>query len=524
LSDNRWKPYVHLIYISNALVEDIVGGNGRIICGGPPRHGKTELDVDFNSVWFLNLWPEKTVLYATYSEDFAQSRARLIRNIIIENEKLLRIRLAEDSRGVGRFHTVQGGGFISLGIGSGLSGLPADLLLLDDLHPSWEKSQNKKEQEKLKSWFQDAYQRLNPGASIIVIGARWSVNDLQQWLIDSHSDQWRTLIFPAISKGKNVDLLNRPKGSALCPDLYDVERLKKIEMAVGERKWAAQYQQSPLQDEVVDNEEIVFPEDIISQIKNSHLPAFEDMPFPYDPLTLNYIAVDFGKKSSHTAVTLCQILDSEDKDPDNSELHITFLKQYPLKTLLRSIVKDLDKFSLNPNFGGLCPVILVDASGSGAEYALEEMHQIGMKPIIPLVILSTGKSKSHLRVPKEQLIENLTQFISDGRLKISTNLRDSDLLFSELRGYRARVSPKRRTTTYKPYSQGTDDLIDCLAMCAWASFKRWRPMYAQPSEKLYEHSIPTRRPISKNRYLYSNIHKSQYALFNPEFAKLRGWR
>jgi hypothetical protein len=513
------------VHISNAIVEDVAVGNGRILCGGPPRHGKTELDVDFTSVWFLNLWPTKTILYATYSEDFAQSRARLIRNIILENQKLLRIRLAEDSRGVGRFHTVQGGGFISLGIGSGLSGLPADLLLLDDLHPSWEKSQNKKEQEKLKSWFQDAYQRLNPGASIIVIGARWSVNDLQQWLIDSHSDQWRALIFPAISKGKNVDLLNRPKGSALCPDLYDVDRLKKIKMAVGEKKWAAQYQQSPLRDEMVDNEEIVFSEDIISKIKNSHLPAFEDMPLPYAPPAINYLAVDFGKKSSHTAVTLCQVVDSEDKDPDNSELHITFLKQYPLKTLLRSIVKDLDKFSLNTIFGGLCPVILVDASGSGAEYALEEMHQIGMKPIIPLVILSTGKSKSRLRVPKEQLTRNLVDFISYSRLKISPNLRDSGLLFSELRGYRARVSPRGRTITYKPYSQATDDLIDSLGMCAWAAVKRWQPMWAQRAEGLYDFSSVTRRPLSKNRSgSLSNLSKSLYALNNPHYSELRGWR
>jgi len=148
-----------------------------------------------------------------------------------------------------------------------------------------------------------------------------------------------------------------------------------------------------------------------------------------------------------------------------------------------------------------------------------------MKPIISLVVLSTGKSKSPFRVPKELLIKNLIQFISDDRLKISSNLRNSDLFFSELRGYRARMSPKKKTITYKPYSQGTDDLIDCLAMCAWASFKRWQPMYAQHSEKLYEHSTPIRRPISKSRYnLYSGISKSQYALFNPEFANFRGWK
>jgi hypothetical protein len=225
------------------------------------------------------------------------------------------------------------------------------------------------------------------------------------------------------------------------------------------------------------------------------------------------LAVDFGKKRSHTAVIVCQVVDSEDEDPDKSELHITFLKQYPLNTQFRFIVEELDELSLSQKFGGLCPIMLIDASGGGGEFALEVMREKGIKPIIPIVILSTGKSKSTNRVPKEQLTRNLVDFISDGRLKISPKLRDSDLLLSELRGYRARVSPKGRTTTYKPYSQGTDDLIDCLAMCAWAAVKRWQPIWAQRAEGLYDFSPVTRRPLSKNRSgSLSNLSKSLYAL------------
>ena len=167
----------------------------------------------------------------------------------------------------------------------------------------------------------------------------------------------------------------------------------------------------------------------------------------------------------------------------------------------------------------------VDASGSGAEYALEEMHKRGMKPIIPIVILSTGKSKSRFRVLKEKLIENLIDFISEGRLRISPNLSGSDILFSELRGYRAKLSPRGKTTAYKPYSQGTDDLIDCLAMCTWAAVKRWQPMWAQQVKGLYEHSPVTRRPLSRNRMeTDSNLSRSLYALNNPDYAEIRGWR
>jgi len=124
------------------------------------------------------------------------------------------------------------------------------------------------------------------------------------------------------------------------------------------------------------------------------------------------------------------------------------------------------------------------------------------------------------------LIENLQDFISEGRLKISHNLRGADLLLEELRGYRSKSSPQGRTITFRPTGRdGKDDLVDSLALICWAIFKRWKLLWARKAEGLYENSLPTRRPISRNRReSFSGISKSQYALYNDEFAELRGWR
>jgi hypothetical protein len=423
-----------------------------------------------------------------------------------------------------KFNTVQGGGLRGLGIGSALSGLPSDLTLVDDIYSSWHKSQNEREREKVISWFCDSYSRLNPNASIVVCGARWHQDDLQGWLIKHHSDDWQVLNFPALSQGKSTDLLRREKGDPLCPAFYDKKALKKIEKSIGPKKWAAQYMQEPLPDRIKDDVEVVFPEDYINKIKESPFPPLKEPLFSYSPETIHYIGLDIGGKRSYSVIVVCQLVETD--DPDASQLHIIHLQRFPLNTKLRMVIEELDVFSLNPTFGELCPIIIFDGSGLGGEQAAQLMHEKRIKPVIQLKVISTGKgSTSKGTVPKKDLIENLQDFISEGRLKIPSRLKDANLLLDELRGYRRKPSPQGRTITFRPTGRdGKDDLLDGLSLICWAVFKRWKPLYARQAEGLYEDSLPTRRPISRNRRMIgSNLERSLYAQNNIDYAMLRGW-
>jgi len=90
------------------------------------------------------------------------------------------------------------------------------------------------------------YTRLAPGGGIIIIQTRWSENDLSGRLLEAQAqdggDEWRIVSFPAIAE---TDEEFRKAGEALHPERYPLDQLVRIKKAIGERDWAALYQQRP---------------------------------------------------------------------------------------------------------------------------------------------------------------------------------------------------------------------------------------------------------------------------------------
>jgi hypothetical protein len=498
LSRGKWKPFRYLVEVSRTVVGAILAGDGRVLVMFPPRHGKTELAVIYLIIWFLELWPEKTVIFATYSEAFAQDQARTIRNMIQGNKQLLTIRLAQDSQSLERFHTVEGGGLITVGIGSGLAGLPADLLIIDDIFKSWEESQSPKARRKVIDWLTGtAYTRLQPKGSIVVVGARWHTEDLQGYLIDHHSDNWTPLNYPAVSEGVDIDPLGRPEGAPLAPELFDSIVLNQKREAIGPQKWAAQYMQNPIL-EIEEGTEEVFSADLISKIMESCLPPFKGMRGAHIAKdALHYIGIDIGKRDSHFATVICRKVSFG--DPDYFELHVIYLHRYPLGTNIHKILEELHTLSQDRRFGKFAPIFVLDRSGSGGDLVLEIMGKKRMTPIIPLTVISTGKAKKKLTVPKVELVESLKDLISDERLRVPKRLPDAGQFFDELRSYRAQSSPGGRTTSYRPCGDGTDDFLDALGFVAHATEQGWASLWDRKSRR----PIVGNRPSSGRGPLYS---------------------
>jgi predicted phage terminase large subunit-like protein len=57
-------------------------------------------------------------------------------------------------------------------------------------------------------------------------------------------DSWRVVSLPAVAEGDD-DLIGREPGEALWPERFPVEMLARTRAGVGEREWAALYQQRP---------------------------------------------------------------------------------------------------------------------------------------------------------------------------------------------------------------------------------------------------------------------------------------
>lgn len=223
-----------------------LGATGLIV-EMPPRHGKSELCSHYFPVWFLDLWPNKRVMFASYEADFAASWGRKVRNTIQEHQDKLRVRLADDSTKAARWDTTQGGGMVTAGVGGPITGRGADLLIIDDPVKNAEEANSPTYRQKVWEWWTStARTRLEPGGVVVLVMTRWHVDDLAGRIIqnmEAEGEKWKVIRFPAIAEEE--DELGRKPGEALWPERYDEQALDRIRRSVGSYVWSALYQQDP---------------------------------------------------------------------------------------------------------------------------------------------------------------------------------------------------------------------------------------------------------------------------------------
>lgn len=271
----KWKPYPYLVKISEEIVAGIIQGKGRFIFNMPPRHGKSELISKYTPAWFLNLFPDKNVILASYEADFAATWGRHVRNILGESN-LFDTRISGDSSAANRFNLIQGGGMVTAGVGGAITGRGADLLLIDDPVKNWADAKSPTKQKTTIDWFNSTlYTRGEDSATIIVLQTRWDENDLAGYLINEHTDDWKVFNFPALAHDN--DILGRKEGEALCPDRYPTESLLNTKKAVGSTIWAALYDGNPTPDEGVK-----FKRDWLRFYRRAELPEMDMIVLSWD--------------------------------------------------------------------------------------------------------------------------------------------------------------------------------------------------------------------------------------------------
>jgi predicted phage terminase large subunit-like protein len=160
-------------------------------------------------------------------------------------------KLNPDRQAVHEWETAQGGGYRAVGIGGGLTGTGADILLIDDPIKNAMEANSRGKRENDWEWYQTTgYTRLMPGAGVLVIQTRWHEDDLSGRLLEAmktgEGDDWEIIVYPAIAE---KDEEHRKIGEALHPDRYNLDKLQRIRKAIGLRAWTALYQQNPSPEE-----------------------------------------------------------------------------------------------------------------------------------------------------------------------------------------------------------------------------------------------------------------------------------
>lgn len=237
----------HLQYIDKILDKVITGELKRVIICLPTRIGKTEkVNVRFPCA-FLELFPDAPIILGGYNEKFAMRLSRKILRILKPRVQMSNKQSASD------WELNQGGGIRAAGVGVGVAGLPAKLLLIDDPVKNREDAYSEAHRNKVWEWYtEDMYTRLEPNGSIVITMARRHEDDLVGRILASEdADNWTVIRMPALAEEAseaddiNPDPLNRRPGEALCPARFDEKAYASMRTVMGEVSFSGLQQQRP---------------------------------------------------------------------------------------------------------------------------------------------------------------------------------------------------------------------------------------------------------------------------------------
>ena len=224
----------------------------RLMLFMPPRHGKSTLASIAFPAWHLGRHPNHEFISCSYSGSLAMGFSRKVRSLLREPsyKTAFKTRLDPDSQSAEAWLTTSGGGYVAAGVGGGITGKGAHVLVIDDPVKNREDAESANNREANWDWYTStAYTRLALGGGVLVILTRWHDDDLAGKLLSAAQeggDEWTVVKYPAIAEEEEEF---RGHGEALHPERYDVEALQRIQRAVGPRDWSALYQQNPVADD-----------------------------------------------------------------------------------------------------------------------------------------------------------------------------------------------------------------------------------------------------------------------------------
>ncbi|MGA9135232.1 MAG: terminase family protein, partial [Candidatus Sulfotelmatobacter sp.] len=220
LSQGQYKTWNYIQLLSRKLVDVAMGRCPRLIVCLPPRHGKSFLVSQWFPVWYLENFPERKIILASYEADFAARWGGKVRDIIIQNQEMLNVRMKVKNPAQHYFETSEDGSMACAGVGGPLTGKGANLLIIDDYVKNSEEANSLTMREKTWDWwtstartriepFMDSktHQKVQP--AVIVMATRWNADDLIGRLINpqfsndsGEREQWEVFVFPALAEAE----------------------------------------------------------------------------------------------------------------------------------------------------------------------------------------------------------------------------------------------------------------------------------------------------------------------------------
>ncbi|WP_101908867.1 phage terminase large subunit [Marasmitruncus massiliensis] len=252
--EGRWIPARAVVFLCDQ-VQDFVERPTEapyeiLIISVPPQHGKSMTVTETLPSWYLGKNPYKRIIEISYNETFAQLFGRRNKNKIEQfGLPVFGVELAKSPNNNTEFEIDNNvGGMISRGVMSGVTGRPADLMLLDDPIKNRQEADSETYRRRLADEWENSFKtRLSAGAKVILIQTRWHQDDLAGHIIRNEKNA-KVINLPCIAEEN--DPLGRKPGQALMPEIGKDDKWAQTfsetyKTQSGSRAWNALYQGRP---------------------------------------------------------------------------------------------------------------------------------------------------------------------------------------------------------------------------------------------------------------------------------------
>lgn len=227
----------------------------RLIVCVPPQYGKSELCSRHFPPWHLRRNPGHRFILASYADSLATHMSVDARRNVEEiAEYDVQLSSGKSVQWTSKYWKLdRGGGLRAAGVGGGITGMSAEVGVIDDPVKNEDMARSPAFKATFQSWYETTFStRIQEGGGILVVSTRWGMGDPVDYLLEKSKEsslQWEVVRFPAIAEADEYlpdGSLFRREGEPLSPERYSLATMLERKATTAPHRWAAIYQQRPI--------------------------------------------------------------------------------------------------------------------------------------------------------------------------------------------------------------------------------------------------------------------------------------
>ena len=236
----------HLLDLADKLTQVVYNPefSNRLCVSMPPQHSKSSMVTVAFATWLIIRNPKLRILIVNAEKELSKTFGIQIRQLMHNIGHYYHMKVSNvQSSNTSLMFTKNGelcDGSIKLtGASGGITGRPADIIIVDDPYKGLEDEFTPTQLRKKWDWYSSLIeQRARTQTKLVLLHTRWHSEDIQGRILSDEyqREKYEYVEYPAIGED----------GTPLWPDYYDIDFYLDKQKTMGERQFQAIYQQKPI--------------------------------------------------------------------------------------------------------------------------------------------------------------------------------------------------------------------------------------------------------------------------------------